>query len=99
MDHANEYPQSRRAHMYAVGALYKDLDITGALCDNLLRFLVERPNIARHVHSLLLHADTSGPSLSLKVADAAWHMPALHTFIWDVPNAIQRDEMWDRLRA
>jgi hypothetical protein len=77
--------------------LYRHLELGGALCEELLQTLAERPDIARHVHSLSVHSLHRHSSLSLIMADVALHMPALHTLIWDVPSQVIHNEMWDSL--
>jgi hypothetical protein len=90
--------QSRLAHEHVIRVLYQNLYLKGTFCDQVLQSLVSNPDVTRHVHVLALHADYGGRAISLKVAAAAQHMPVLHTFSWEVPDALPHDEMWYRLQ-
>jgi hypothetical protein len=90
--------QSRRGYVHGTRVLYRDLDLKGDRCTTVMQTLVQRPEIATYVHSLSLHTRIWSLDLSLHVTGAAEHMSSLHTFLWNVSDASQRSEMWDRLR-
>jgi hypothetical protein len=90
--------QSRRGYVHGTRLLYRDLDLKGDRCTTVMQTLVQRPEIATYVHSLSLRTRIWSLDLSLHVTGAAEHMASLHTFLWNVSDANQRSEMWDRLR-
>jgi hypothetical protein len=83
--------------------IYREVVLHGPTCESVIQLLARSPNTAIHVHNLELHAEEShrieGPKLSLLVAQLARaSMHNLRKFIWNVPTAQQRDDMWYSLR-
>jgi hypothetical protein len=85
-----------------VPILYRTLDLNGEDCQGVIGRLARAPTLASHVRSLRLSSESStqpgGPHLALAVAKIASSLHNLESFIWDVPNAHQRDDMWHELR-
>ena len=95
--------------------LYSDVKLRGSVqCIQTLNMLIAHPERARHIRSLCLHPDDSGPfatriwgrgalfngyAISGAIRRLASKMEILQSFEWDGEELPPYDDMWFALRV